>query len=106
MKVHLLRQGDRWPACGTILHVSTVGDPSMVTCGHCLKRIADDETDRLYLHLKGALERLNLASGMVPAHWQADVQAAWQIVANLGSSLCPEQWSQHDQPEYAQEHRA
>lgn len=58
------------------------------------------DTDRLYLDLKGARERLCRASVHVPAHWASDLQAAIDHVDQAGSALCPGQWSRHDQPEY------
>ena len=56
--------------------------------------------DRLYLDLKGALERLCRAQTNMPAWWRADAQQAIVIVEMIGSSVCPEQWSKYDQPEY------
>ena len=57
--------------------------------------------DQIYLDLKGSLERLSRAQTSVPAHWRSDLQVAINIVKNVGSSVCPQQWSVDDQPEYA-----
>lgn len=59
------------------------------------------DTDRLYLDLKGARERLCRAQTHVPSHWRSDLQAALDHVDMAGSALCPAQWSRFDQPEYA-----
>ncbi|HET7734362.1 MAG TPA: hypothetical protein VFK52_00185 [Nocardioidaceae bacterium] len=56
------------------------------------------DTDRLYLDLLGARERLCRAQTHVPAHWKSDLQAALDHVDLAGSALCPEQWSRFDQP--------
>ncbi len=56
--------------------------------------------DRLHLDLKGALERLCRAQANLPAHWRSDAQQAISIVQEIGSSVCPDAWSEHDQPEY------
>lgn len=56
--------------------------------------------DRLYLDLKGSRERLCRAQVHVPAHWRTDLQVALNIIDNVGSSVCPAQWSVEDQPEY------
>ena len=56
--------------------------------------------DRLFLDLKGARERLCRAQVNVPAHWRSDLDSAVAIIDNIGSSLCPAEWSPHDQPEY------
>lgn len=55
-------------------------------------------SDRLYIDLKGARERLCRAQMDVAAHWRTDVQTALDIVDQVGSSQCPEQWSRFDQP--------
>lgn len=55
--------------------------------------------DRLYLDLKGARERLCRAQVNLPAHWRSDLDSAVAIIDNVGSSLCPGQWSTFDQPE-------
>jgi hypothetical protein len=60
------------------------------------------ELDRLYLDLKGALERLNRAQVHVPAYWRADMQEAIHLVQVVGSAVCPVVWSVRDQPEYAE----
>jgi hypothetical protein len=60
----------------------------------------DERTDRLYLNLKGARERLCLAQMLVPPHWSSDLQAALDHIDQCGSALCPQQWSRFDQPEY------
>jgi hypothetical protein len=57
-------------------------------------------SDRLYLDLKGALERLCRAQTHMPAWWRADAQQAIVIVQMIGSAVCPDAWSKHDQPEY------
>lgn len=57
-------------------------------------------TDRLYLDLNGARERLCRAQVSVPTHWRSDLQAALDHIDVVGSAVCPEQWSEHDQPEY------
>jgi len=59
--------------------------------------------DRLYLDLKGALERLNRAQTFLPSWWRSEAQTAIDIVKRIGSSVCPGQWSKHDQPEYSEE---
>lgn len=56
--------------------------------------------DALYLDLLGARERLCRAQVSVPAHWRSDLQTALDIIDLAGSSICPEQWSRFDQPEY------
>ena len=56
--------------------------------------------DRLYLDLKGALERLCRAQTHLPEHWRSDAQQAINIVQEIGSAVCPDSWSKHDQPEY------
>lgn len=61
---------------------------------------ADDQPDRLHLDLKGSLERLSRAQTHLPAHWRSDAQTAIDIVKQIGSSVCPDSWSEHDQPEY------
>lgn len=58
------------------------------------------DQDRMYLDLKGARERLCRAQTFMPVHWRSDAQAALDHIDQLGSSLCPEQWSPDDQPEY------
>lgn len=60
----------------------------------------DDDTDRLYLSLKGAREKLCVASGLVPQHWSSDISQAIAVIDQAGSALCPAQWSRFDQPEY------
>lgn len=60
------------------------------------------DTDRLYLDLLGARERLCRAQTHVPRHWASDLQAALDHVDQAGSSLCPEQWSRYNQPEYGE----
>ena len=59
-----------------------------------------DQADRLYLDLKGSLERLSRAQAHLPAHWRSDAQTAIDIVKQIGSAVCPDAWSAHDQPEY------
>lgn len=59
-----------------------------------------DEQDRLYLDLKGAMERLCRAQRHVPAHWRSDLGTAIHIIREVGSTL--PQWSRFDQPEYAE----
>jgi hypothetical protein len=54
----------------------------------------------LYLNLHSARERLCLAQLNAPAHWKSDLQAAINIVDQCGSSVAPDQWSKHNQPEY------
>lgn len=61
------------------------------------------EYEGLYGDLKGARERLCRAQTHVPAHWRSDLQTALDIVDLAGSSLCPQQWSRFDQPEYAED---
>ena len=61
------------------------------------ERVLDD---RLYLDLKGALERLCRAQAHLPAHWRSDARQAISIVQEIGSAVCPEGWSRYDQPEY------
>lgn len=61
--------------------------------------------DRLYLDLKGALERLSRAQTHLPAHWRSDMDNAISIVKQIGSACCPDLWSEHDQPEYPEEAR-
>ena len=56
--------------------------------------------DRLYLDLKGALERLCRAQTHLPSHWRSDAQQAINIVQEIGSAVCPDSWSTYDQPEY------
>ena len=58
------------------------------------------QADRLYVDLKGALERLCRAQTNMPAWWRADAHQAIVIVQMIGSAVCPEQWSKYDQPEY------
>ncbi len=65
----------------------------------------DDTTDRLYLDLKGARERLCRAQVNVPRHWVSDLQQALKIIDQCGSSVAPQQWSKHDQPEYGEADR-
>ena len=50
--------------------------------------------------LKGALERLCRAQTHLPDHWRSDAQQAIDIVKQIGSAVCPDAWSKHDQPEY------
>lgn len=57
-------------------------------------------SSRLYLDLKGALERLCRAQTYMPTHWRSDAQQAINIVQEIGSAACPDAWSKHDQPEY------
>jgi hypothetical protein len=57
-------------------------------------------SDRLHLDLKGALQRLCRAQTQLPTHWRSDAQQAISIVQEIGSAVCPDAWSQHDQPEY------
>lgn len=61
----------------------------------------DEATDRLYLDLHCARERLCRAQHLAPAHWRSDLQAALDHVDQAGSALCPQQWSRDNQPEYA-----
>lgn len=58
-----------------------------------------DPPDRTYLDLRGARERLCRAQTHVPAHWRSDLETAIRIIDEVGSSVCPEQWSRFDQPE-------
>lgn len=58
----------------------------------------DTEADRLYLDLKGALERLCRAQANMPAWWRSDAQQAIDIVQEIGSAVCAESWSKYDQP--------
>lgn len=58
--------------------------------------------ERLYLDLKGALERLCRAQTHMPAWWRSDAQQAIVIVQMIGSAVCPG-WSKYDQPEYPPE---
>jgi hypothetical protein len=60
------------------------------------------DVDALYLNLKGARENLCLAQMKVADHWRSDVQTALDIIDQVGSSQCPQQWSKYDQPEYAE----
>ena len=62
--------------------------------------VHSDVSDRLYPDLKGALERLCRAQTNLPAHWRSDAQNAINIVQEIGSAVCPDQWSKYDQPEY------
>lgn len=62
----------------------------------------DAAADRLFLDLKGALERLCRAQTNMPAWWRADAQQAIVIVQMIGSGVCPGRWSKHDQPEYGE----
>ncbi len=77
------------------------GCSALCVCGspaeHVVHGLPDD---RLYLDLKGALERLRRAQTNMPAWWRSDAQQAIVIVQMIGSAACPEQWSKHDQPEY------
>ena len=57
------------------------------------------DTDRLYLDLRGARERLCRAQTHVPHHWISDLQVALDEIDLAGSALCPEQWSRFDQPQ-------
>ena len=61
--------------------------------------------DRTYLDLKGARERLCRAQVTVPAWWRPDLDRAVAIIDNVGSSVCPAQWSESDQPEYGEADR-
>jgi hypothetical protein len=77
----------------------TCGNESWIDeCKDCLRQRQADQ--RLYLDLKGALERLCRAQTNMPAWWRADAQQAIVIVQMIGSAVCPERWSKHDQPEY------
>lgn len=58
------------------------------------------DQDRLYLDLKGALERLCRAQAHLPSHWRSDAQQAINIVQEIGSAVCSDVWSKYDQPEY------
>ncbi len=60
----------------------------------------EQEGDRMYLDLKGALEKLSRAQTHLPDHWRSDAQRAIDIVKEIGSATCPDVWSKHDQPEY------
>lgn len=62
--------------------------------------VPNDLPDLLYLDLKGARERLCRAQTNVPAHWRSDLQAAIGMIDQCGSSVAPDYWSKHDQPEY------
>lgn len=59
----------------------------------------EPETDRLYLDLLGARERLCRAQMLVPRHWSSDLQAALDHIDLAGSALCPKQWSRFNQPD-------
>lgn len=54
--------------------------------------------ERLYLDLRGALERLSRAQVRLPSHWRSDAQQAIDIVQEIGSSVCADIWSKYDQP--------
>lgn len=64
--------------------------------------VTANDADRLYLDLKGARERLCRAQVHVPTRWRSDLQIAMDAVDDVGSSVCPDQWSAHDQPEYGE----
>ncbi len=74
---------------------------NLCVCGspaeHVVHGLPDD---RLYLDLKGSLERLCRAQTQLPTHWRSDAQQAINIVQEIGSAVCPDAWSKHDQPEY------
>jgi hypothetical protein len=53
----------------------------------------------IYPDLHNARERLCRAQTHVPRHWISDLQAALDHIDQIGSSLCPKQWSRFDQPE-------
>lgn len=102
--------GDWLPAT-RVAGERSVGDNPCEYCGdrlvdhspNELKSCADDlsaRADYLYLDLKGALERLCRAQTNMPAWWRADAQQAINIVQEIGSAVCPDAWSKHDQPEY------
>lgn len=77
----------------------TCGQDSWIDeCKSCLHRRQADQ--RLYLDLKGALERLCRAQTHLPTHWRSDAQRAINIVQEIGSAVCPDAWSKHDQPQY------
>ncbi len=79
----------------------TCGQDSWIDeCKDCFQRRQADQ--RLYLDLKGALERLCRAQAHLPAHWRSDAQQAINIVQEIGSAVCPDAWSKHDQPEYSE----
>lgn len=52
-------------------------------------RTPTETEDQLYLHLKGARERLCLAQHLVPPHWTSDLSQAIRIIDEAGSSLVP-----------------
>lgn len=81
--------------CHTCLKDSWIDE-----CRECLgKRQANQ---RLYLDLKGALERLCRAQTHLPSHWRSDAQQAINIVQEIGSAVCSDAWSKYDQPEYGE----
>lgn len=80
------------------------GCVSLCVCGEWDHHsVHGPDSDRLYLDLKGALERLCRAQTHMPAWWRADAQQAIVIVQMIGSAVCPDAWSKHDQPEYQEE---
>ena len=64
---------------------------NLCVCGSPVEHVVHGlPDDRLYLDLKGALERLCRAQTNMPAWWRADAQQAINIVQEVGSSVCPE----------------
>ncbi len=59
-----------------------------------------DQSDRLHLDLSSARERLCRAQVHMPTHWRSDLQLAINVIDQVGSAVCPDLWSEHDQPEY------
>jgi hypothetical protein len=62
--------------------------------------VSDD--DQPYLDLKGARERLCRAQMHVPGHWISDLDTVIRIIDEVGSAVCPVQWSRFDQPDYGE----
>jgi hypothetical protein len=60
----------------------------------------DDRTDRLYLSLKGAREKLCVAQTDMPhgAHRQ-HVEQCIRVIDRLGVFYAPQQWSKFDEPD-------
>lgn len=88
---------DSWDQCPC----AEGGHPADGSCGCCplgTGICGPMPSDRLYLDLKGARERLCRAQVAMPSHWRSDLDSAVAIIDNVGSSLCPDQWSRYDQP--------
>lgn len=90
---------DDW-AFGWIAAVERERDEAIARAEHAEM---GDDSDRTYLDLKGARERLCRAQMHVPDHWRSDLDTAVRIIDEVGSATCPQQWSVHDQPEYGSE---